>query len=664
MNNLLCVTTLHRAGGASRLLILLAALFVLMSEPGAAQEATRPLLIEGKDRLFQRVLIRERTGSYDAPDGTATEATIRPLQSFFVYQRDGEWLRIGSGDQGKDLFWVPAKNAIDWRQNIVAVFETSANLDRLLFFRDIDDVYDVIESEAPEVDAARLREEAMAAERGDGESEVVVALGPEHAIDQRQNLYVMPILNAEEAILDRSFVNLLNVAVARADTGARVTLEPSVNAPERTRENYKAAVVFVVDTTISMEPYIRGTQAALTEVYEHVRRAAAQDTISFGLIGYRDNLAGAPDLGYSARTFVRLSEGFKENEFLSGIAQMTEADQTSRDFREDSYAGIEHALNDMDWSDFGARYIVLVTDAGPREAGDDLSATGLSAEGLNRLAREQTGAAIAVMHLRTSKGASNHDEAEAAYRELTRQPNLPPLYFPVENGSPDIYRDSARKIGQLVVDEVQSFREGQEPRDFADQDPDGLTEADAFRSAGRAMQLAYLGRETGAQAPDVFEAYVADRDFERVGLKPLSIRLMLTKSELSNLDEALKIIIQKAEENVINPNEFFSQVLSAAADMSRRPDEVSRNADPSLAEASFIAEYIEDLPYKSRIMSITEDEWVRMSISDQQTLVNELYEKIERYNRYNSATDQWVDYLGTGAEASGLVYPMSLDDLP
>ena len=98
--------------------------------------------------------------------------------------------------------------------------------------------------------------------------------------------------------------------------------------------------------------------------------------------------------------------------------------------------------------------------------------------------------------------------------------------------------------------------------------------------------------------------------------------------------------------------------------MSRRPDKVSRRSDPNLAEAVNISEFLEDLPYKSRIMSISEDEWIRMSISEQQTIVNELYEKIERYRRYNSATDQWVDYLGTGATAESLVYPMTLNDLP
>jgi len=43
--------------------------------------------------------------------------------------------------------------------------------------------------------------------------------------------------------------------------------------------------------------------------------------------------------------------------------------------------------------------------------------------------------------------------------------------------------------------------------------------------------------------------------------------------------------------------------------------------------------------------------------------VNELYDKLERYRRYNEATDQWVDYLGSGG-SDALVYPMLLDDLP
>ena len=105
-------------------------------------------------------------------------------------------------------------------------------------------------------------------------------------------------------------------------------------------------------------------------------------------------------------------------------------------------------------------------------------------------------------------------------------------------------------------------------------------------------------------------------------------------------------------------------VLGAAADMSRSPDRVSRQSDPSLAQAVAIDEYIEDLPYKSRIMTITEDDWLDMSFSEQASIINELYDKIARYEEYNEATDLWVDYLGTGAQAQNLLYPLPLDDLP
>lgn len=60
----------------------------------------------------------------------------------------------------------------------------------------------------------------------------------------------------------------------------------------------------------------------------------------------------------------------------------------------------------------------------------------------------------------------------------------------------------------------------------------------------------------------------------------------------------------------------------------------------------------------------TEGDWVCMSISERQTVVNELYETIERYRKYNASTDQWVNCLGVRALVSGLVSPMILDDLP
>ena len=337
-------------------------------------------------------------------------------------------------------------------------------------------------------------------------------------------------------------------------------------------------------------------------------------------------------------------------------------------------AGI--TLTDMDWSQFDGRFIVLVTDAGPREIGDEFSQTNLSGVGLNQVVRARIGGAISVMHLKTPKGENDHERAEAAYRDLSRFPNQPSFYFPIENGDPAKFRDSARDLGNILARDAGTFRgdpdkvlrnDGRKSITEDDDTPTSNDEGVRFAgllSAGRTMQLAFLGRSDGASAPDVFEAYVSDRDFDRTGLKPLSIRVLITKAQLSALFDAMKIIIEKGEENIIDPDQFFDQVLGAAADMSRNPDEVSRQSEPSLAQAVSIDEYIEDLPYKSRIMNITQNDWLDMLFSEQAALLNDLHDKIARYQEYNEATDLWVDYLGTGAQAQNLLYPLPLDDLP
>lgn len=533
-----------------------------------------------------------------------------------------------------------------------------------MFFEEADDIYDIIESEDPALSADQIRKVALAAEAEGRVASPVVAIAPREGVDQRKNLHVMPILDFDEASFDNgTLVTLLKVAVASVKPGSKLKIDPPVAAPQSERDEYRAGVVFVVDTIISMERYIRGTQKALAGVYQQIEKSGNADAVAFGLIGFRDSLEAKNTLGYDVRTYVPLSNGFKKSVFLNGISQMTEAPTTSRNFREDSYAGIEHAIDSMDWKGFNARFIILVTDASPREANDAYSATGLSAEGIKRIAREQIDARVAVMHLRTPRGNKDHRRAETAYKQLTKHDNDPPLYFPIENGNSTIYQETAQEVGQLLVDQVTSFRLGEDTVDFSD-DTAGKSPTSVLRSAGRTMQLKFLGRKRNTQAPDVFDAVIADKDFNRPGASPVSIRLLVNKAELSDLNEALEVIVEQAELNIAEPAQFFNKVLLTAARMGRQPDKVSNTQDTTLASAVAINELLDGLPYQSQIMNVTQDDWIRMGISEQQTIVNAIYEKLERYKRYNSATDHWVDYLGRGAAAKNLVYPMRLDDLP
>lgn len=634
--------------------------FVLIIQPAWAEGARSPLIMEGKTSLPQRVLVRTAENGRDKPEGQEVEAAV-PLQQLFVYDRKDGWVEVGPDSNGSRTFWLPEASVIDWKQNIVAALDVAPDLGRTLFFKDVDAAYDVIESESPAEDAAALRTEAEAAETSGTASETILALGPREAIDQRVNLHVMPILSAEEAIFESgTFVNILQVAVASAQNATTDPAAAKGNGIASTPEDFRAAVVFVVDTTKSMGPYIDATRATMSGVYDQITAAGLSDKVTFGLVGYRDSLKGEPALEWPAKTFVTLEDGRTADGFLNGIGQMTETQVSSKGFREDSFTGIEMALSQMQWDGYAARFIVLVTDASPRDADDELSGTGLSAQGLNRIVQEQLGGFVAVLHLKTPSGAKNDDHArgESRYSELTSFPNLPPLYFPVENGDPALYQEAAGKLARVIIGQVGNAQGAAVAEGGTD---DALTAA--VSAAMQRTELQYLGAREGTRAPDVFEAVVVDRDFDRQGMKPVSIRLLIDKAQLSDLSEALKIIVDKAETNVLDPDKFFTQVLGAAADMSRRPDAVSGREDETLAEAVSITELLEGLPYKSRVMTITEEDWVRMSISEQQALVNDLHDKLECYQRYNAATDLWVNYLGTEG-AANLLYPMLLDDLP
>ncbi|MEX5669633.1 serine/threonine protein kinase, partial [Pseudomonas neuropathica] len=83
-----------------------------------------------------------------------------------------------------------------------------------------------------------------------------------------------------------------------------------------------------------------------------------------------------------------------------------------------SYAGVMQAIDKVDWSPFGARYVVLITDAGALDGDDKLSGTGLNAEQV-RIEASNPGVAIYTLHLKTAAGAKDHANAEAQYQALS-----------------------------------------------------------------------------------------------------------------------------------------------------------------------------------------------------------------------------------------------------
>ena len=346
---------------------------------------------------------------------------------------------------------------------------------------------------------------------------------------------------------------------------------------------------------------------------------------------------------------------------------MQAAEVSSRGFDEDAFAGVYDAIESIDWRGYAARFVVLITDAGAREANDPLAQTKLGADRLRVLAQEKDqslgGAkiAIAALHLLTPEGKKSHQHAAAQYRELTRWGDTGDLYFPVAGGTVEQFGTQVDALADALVQQLGAIRSGQL---VAVPEASGASEMERKTAlVGRAMQLAYLGRERGSQAPRLIDAWVSDRSLEDPARAALEVRALITKNQLSNLQETLEAIFAAGERTRLSAKDFFAQLRGAAAALARDPERVSSTGVRRRADVGLVGEWLDDLPYTSQVMNLNESRWLTRSYAEQQEVLDAIEEKIRLYRRIHDDSDRWIDLSGRASKGEA-VTTVPLDALP
>ena len=726
--------------------------------PAHAQRT--PLIMEGKTTLYQRVLSRPGTPLVEDPgaEADANAEPLPPLTPLYVFNRvemNGRtWLEVGRANQSPTDGWVNADRTIPWRQAMTLSFTNPAGREPTLFFRGYDPLVEVVEGPSPGSDAAGLRSTVAS---GEVPSDFpVVSVEPDTHIDLSENFYLLPILDHDEAYFEDGFISrVVKVAAVTADPDAEAPAPPAPPQPQPVGDvadatdelppepelapvevvvpdvdpanvlsgvhsDFRAGVVFVIDTTTSMDPYIEEVRTALGLMYDQLARSEYGDRVDFGLIGYRDNTEAAPGLGYLTNLYADLGEARDRAGFLTRVNEAQAATASSRGFDEDPIAGIFAGLNEISWAGYDSRWIVLITDAGARSGSDPLSATGLGPQEIASLAREQ-GVALSTLHLQTPSGANNHDTAELQYQLLTRLPGSnETLYQPIQAGSVSQFQVFVETAAQAIAFQIEQAGDGQlidlrdealaearravqerrealrlqreqEARERAQAAAEAQARAQTDREraeaaaaqaaaeaelayqeqladyqrqlalAGRAMQLAYLGREAGTQAPTFFEAWASDRDLDNPALATFEVRVLLSRNQLSDLTLALRTILDTAERTRMSPRDFFNQLQTASALLSRTPENVG--SVNRLAQVGVVGEYLEGLPYRSRILEINEDTWLSWSFDQQREFLDELRQKIQLYERLSDEVTLW-EPLDGGRNPGDAVFPVPLSALP
>lgn len=625
---------------------------------GAAAQAQvqRPMVQEGKTALYQRVIAVP--GAMLVPDLANPSETrgVPPFSTFYVYDRretgGRPWLQVGTDSNGTIDGWLDGDQAFDWKQTLTVAFRDPAQQARVLLFGDRDSLKKIIDDN----DAATYRRLRAQATEGGAADSPVVAIQPENNVDVRRNFYLVPILDHEDVLVGGQQARLLHVASVPLQDSALIA------------ETYRTGIVFVIDSTISMKPYIDATRSVMQRVYSSIESERLAERVSYGLVAFRDNTLAAPGLGYVTRTFANLAGDESGDEFLSNINAVQPAPVSSQEFNEDAYAGVHEAIGSIDWSDYYARLIILITDAGPRAGSDPLSATGLDAESLRRLAADKD-IAIGVFHLQTPAGRDNHGYAEGEYRALSAVRGIGNLYYPVQAGNVDDFESALSALTEEVTTQVRAAASGQPPA--LARDPAADSDLQAFQKTvnrlGYGLRMRYLQEKSGVGVPSLFNAWMVDRDFDAPQERALDVRVLLTRDELSDLHEVLRQVLITAEEGTLAPDDFLDELKSLAASVSRDP-QAARTATrtmggKSLADLGYMREYLEGLPYKSEVMYLDLSIWEQWPAQRQFEFVNQLDAKVAYYRALHDNIDLWVSLDGEPVHGDS-VYPLLLEALP
>lgn len=642
--------------------ILLAVIVAVVIGGGAGPALARaPLLVDGTHALHQRVLTRPDAVLTSSPDGQAVRKP--PVFSpYYVFARRDmagiSWLELGADPDGARTAWMRADQTVPWNHTIVLSFTNPANRLPVLFFDARQPLEALVGDEVlgtrAELLAGQVRAGQVPPDSG------VIAVEPPEQVSIIDRFYILPVLEAPQISVNHRRRKLVRVASVNMDATTPPPADP-----------FRVGIVFVIDTSKSMGPYIERTHAAVREVLARLRGSPLRDRVSIGMVGFRSSTARTPALEYTSRVFYPLRVPFDQTAFLAALTKMTATTASSHAFDEDGLSGLRTAAEMPGWTDFGGRYVIYITDAGMLVGVEQGSSASTTPELLATRMRKDLGIAVFSLYLATPAGAAYRDDALAQLGQISRiESSRQPLVFTVPNGAMTAFGQEVDSLVKALVAQVQQ-QEGAAAG--APACPPGSRDIACQASAvGKAMRLAWLGRQQGTQAPAFYEAWAAEFALDDPSRRAMDMRVLLTRNQLNDLTLTLEAISEAATASLdADPQKFFTVLKTTLANVLRDPARL-RVIDPAasgraaqLAEfddlGDLLDEYFAGLPYLSDLAGVTPEIWEGMGDTGRHEFLQAVQQKISFYKIYYDDAPHWVK---VNEESGEEVYPVPLEMMP
>jgi hypothetical protein len=176
---------------------------------------------------------------------------------------------------------------------------------------------------------------------------------------------------------------------------------------------------------------------------------------------------------------------------------------------------------------------------------------------------------------------------------------------------------------------------------------------------GHAALVEWIGKETEAKAPRDITAWAVDKDLIDPSIQALDVRLLINKRQLDSLRTVLGQVISAGRRGQIGGEDFFTSLQATVGMAARNPEQIQNAASMK----DLIPEFLDGLPYHSKLMAMSNDLWASWSTDEQDEFIRELDSKIQFYTAIHDTPGGWIP-LNKGDDPDQAVYPISLEMLP
>ncbi|MCP4107656.1 MAG: DUF1318 domain-containing protein [Desulfobacteraceae bacterium] len=540
------------------------------------------------------------------------------------------------------LGWIAAKDAIPWRQALVMRFTNAYQRDPSFFFGEPAPLLKLIRQD-PKQRESQLRNIRSQFESGKNRHNGPIAMEPSIGLGQ-ERIIMYPVLDfysresGEMLRIDGRFTRLLEVA-ARTRAGEQGRGGPNTIPID---------ILFVMDTTHSMKPYLK---KVLTAVQEFTGMSDDSE-LRFGFIGYQDK---HPDFDYSVREFTRNTQPARDFvRTLGGVAARS-ASVKGDDIPECVFEGLNAAMESSQWRERAVKIVFLVGDAPGRE--DDFNVSSIRDKAFTR------NISIFAFHIQNSKVSGRHDkQSKTQYRKLSSTfegsygtSRETDHFLPVDASSVD--------FGKIISDRFQEAQKSFKMISNAAQS--GGTELPAA-AAGSLSELIFqqaMLLMPDNSVPDAeIRGWVCDKVLNNPGREALAPMLLLTEAELDELEQRvreLKDIGESALRGEGGTTLDFFDIVS----LNTRFTMVDPTA-VNFRDTFAVPLGIDKLPYESDIMATTREEF--HNPDRVQSFVRAMNNKLRHYEdlrRQRGDKNIWKK-LSMGASEEDRVVGVELNQLP